>query len=298
MLLIKLNDFGCTDSDFDELNTAKVALIARIISLCSYALDVNDTLTIELERYKEQVKVLKEGQIVDLKSKDNISDSCEQSVEIDRLKQTISKHLKETESLIQTVTLLKHHLAGFNVVVKERTIATAITEGSWGLWNNIKELVQETTDKVVVIRDRLKVARDHQKSYADNRRKPLEFQVGDHVMLKVSPCKGVVRCEKKGKLAPRFVGPFEILERIGPMAYRLRLHEELSSIKVDKTLRFVEEPLEIMDLEVKTLKRSKIPIVKVRWNSKRGPEFTWERKDHMKAKYPQLFENFIVETNS
>ncbi|GJW38800.1 putative reverse transcriptase domain-containing protein [Tanacetum coccineum] len=92
------------------------------------------------------------------------------------------------------------------------------------------ELVQETTDKVVVIRDRLKAARDRQKSYADNRRKPLEFQVGDHVMLKVSPWKGVVRFGKKGKLAPRFVGPFEILERIGPVAYRLRLPEELSSV--------------------------------------------------------------------
>ncbi|GJQ90471.1 putative reverse transcriptase domain-containing protein [Tanacetum coccineum] len=173
------------------------------------------------------------------------------------------------------------------------------------------EFVQETTDKVVVIRDRLKAARDHQKRYVDNRRKPLEFQVGNHVMLKVSPWKGVVRFEKKGKLAPRFVGPFEILERICHVAYRLRLPKELSSvhntfqvsnikkcltdaklhvpldeIKVDKTLRFVEEPLEIMDREVKTLKRSKIPIVKMRWNFEHGPEFTWEREDHMKAKYP------------
>ncbi|GJT53053.1 putative reverse transcriptase domain-containing protein [Tanacetum coccineum] len=173
------------------------------------------------------------------------------------------------------------------------------------------ELVQETTNKVVVIRDRLKAARDRQKSYADNRRKPLEFQFGDHVMLKVSPWKGVVQFGKKEKLAPRFVGPFKILERIGPVAYRLRLPEELSSvhdtfhvlnlkkyladanwhvpldeIKVDKTLHILEEPLEIMDREVKTLKRSKIPIVKVRWNSKRGPEFTWECEDHMKAKYP------------
>ncbi|GKB43908.1 putative reverse transcriptase domain-containing protein [Tanacetum coccineum] len=173
------------------------------------------------------------------------------------------------------------------------------------------DLVQESTDKVVVIRDRLKAARDCQKSYVDNKRKPLEFQVGDHVMLKVSPWKGVVRFGKKGKLAPIFVGPFEILERIGPVAYRLRLLEELSSvhdkfhvsnlkkcladenlqvlldeIKVDKTLHFVEEPLEIMDRRVKTLKRSKIPIVKVRWNSEREPEFTWEREDHMKAKYP------------
>ncbi|GJY84207.1 reverse transcriptase domain-containing protein [Tanacetum coccineum] len=173
------------------------------------------------------------------------------------------------------------------------------------------ELVQETTDKEVVIRDRLKAARDRQKSYTDNRRKPIEFQVGDHVMLKVSPWKGVVRFGKKGKLAPRFVGPFKILERIGYVAYRLRLPKKLSSrhdtfhvsnlkkcladanlhvpldeIKVDKTLRFVEEPLEIMDREVKTLKRSKIPIVKVRWNSKHGPEFTWECEDHMKVKYP------------
>ncbi|GJT48758.1 reverse transcriptase domain-containing protein [Tanacetum coccineum] len=147
--------------------------------------------------------------------------------------------------------------------------------------------------------DRLKAARDRQKSYADNRRKPLEFQVGDHVMLKVSPWKGVVRFGKKGKLAPRFVVPFEIVERIGSVAYRLRLPKELSSvydtfhvsnlkkcladanlhvplneIKVDKTLSFLEEPLEIMDREVKTLKHSKIPIVKVRWNSKRIPEFT------------------------
>ncbi|GJV43027.1 putative reverse transcriptase domain-containing protein [Tanacetum coccineum] len=85
------------------------------------------------------------------------------------------------------------------------------------------EFVQETTDKVVLIKERLKAARDCQKSYADNRRKPLEFEVGDQVLLKVSPWKGVVRFGKKGKLAPRYVGPFEIIERIGPVAYRLRL---------------------------------------------------------------------------
>ncbi|GJU99432.1 putative reverse transcriptase domain-containing protein [Tanacetum coccineum] len=151
------------------------------------------------------------------------------------------------------------------------------------------ELVQETTDKVVLIKEKLKAARNRQKSYADNRRKPLEFEVGDRVMLKVSPWKGVIRFGKKGKLAPRYVGPFEILERIGPVAYRLRLPEELSEIKVDKTRRFIEEPVEIMDREVKSLKRSRIALVKVRWNSKRGPEFTWEREDYMKSKYPQLF---------
>ncbi|GJS97543.1 reverse transcriptase domain-containing protein [Tanacetum coccineum] len=92
------------------------------------------------------------------------------------------------------------------------------------------ELVQETTDKVVVIKERLQAARDRQKSYADNRRKPLEFEVGDRVMLKVSPWKGVVRFGKKGKLAPRYVGPFEILKRIGTVAYRLRLPEELIGV--------------------------------------------------------------------
>ncbi|GJY13799.1 hypothetical protein Tco_0383108, partial [Tanacetum coccineum] len=87
-----------------------------------------------------------------------------------------------------------------------------------------------TTDKVVLIKEKLKAARDRQKSYADKRRKPLEFEVGDRVLLKVSPWKGVVRFRKKGKLAPRYVGPFEILKRIGLVAYRLRLPEELSSV--------------------------------------------------------------------
>nr|GEU38967.1 RNA-dependent RNA polymerase 6 [Tanacetum cinerariifolium] len=136
------------------------------------------------------------------------------------------------------------------------------------------ELVQETTDKVVLIKENLKAARDHQKSYVDNRHKQLEYEVGDRVLLKVSPWKGVICFGTKGKLALRYVGPFEILERIGPVAYWLRLLEELSSvhdtfhvsnlkkylananlhvpldeIKIDKTLRFVEEPVEIMDLE-------------------------------------------------
>ncbi|GKF63693.1 hypothetical protein Tco_0187141 [Tanacetum coccineum] len=130
---------------------------------------------------------------------------------------------------------------------------------------------------------RLQAERDRQKSYADNRRKPLEFEVRDRMMLKVSHWKGVVHFGKKGKLAPRYVGPFEILKRISPVAYQLRLPEELSGvhdtfhvsnlkkcltdaslhvpldeIKVDKTLRFVEEPVEIMDREIKSLKRSNL----------------------------------------
>ncbi|GKA72713.1 putative reverse transcriptase domain-containing protein [Tanacetum coccineum] len=125
---------------------------------------------------------------------------------------------------------------------------------------------------------------------------------------------GSIHFGKKGKLAPRYVGPFEILKRTGFIAYRLRLPEELNSvhdtfhvsnlkkcledanlhvpldeIKVDKTLRFVEEPIEIMDREIRKLKHRKIVIVIVRWNSKRDPEFTWEHEDQMGIKYPQLF---------
>ena len=176
------------------------------------------------------------------------------------------------------------------------------------------DIVQETIDKIVIIRDRLKAAQDRQKSYADNRRKPLEFQVGDTVFLKVSPWKGTVRFGKKEKLSPRFVGPFKITRRIGPVAYKLDLPPELSAIhdtfhvsnlkkclvdeaalvplediQVNDKLNFVEEPMEILDREVKCLRQSKIPIVKVRWNTKRGPEYTWEREDYMMHKYPHLF---------
>ncbi|GKA28300.1 putative reverse transcriptase domain-containing protein, partial [Tanacetum coccineum] len=145
------------------------------------------------------------------------------------------------------------------------------------------ELVQETTEKISQIKDRLKVTRDRQKSYADTRRKPLEFSVGDYVLLKVSPWKCVVRFGKKGKLAPRFVGPFEIIEKVDPVAYRLDLPEELNGV------HDTFHPVEILEREFKKLKRSRIAIVKVRWNSKRCPEFTWEREDQMILKYPHLF---------
>ncbi|GJS44506.1 putative reverse transcriptase domain-containing protein, partial [Tanacetum coccineum] len=85
----------------------------------------------------------------------------------------------------------------------------------------------------------------------------------------------------------RYVGPFKVLEKVGEVSYKLELPEELS--RVHNTFHFVEEPVEIMDREVKWLKRSNIPLVKVRWNSKRGPEFTWEHEDQFKKKYPHLF---------
>ncbi|GJR10719.1 putative reverse transcriptase domain-containing protein [Tanacetum coccineum] len=178
------------------------------------------------------------------------------------------------------------------------------------------ELIQETTEKIVLIKQRMQAAQDRQKSYADRKRKPMEFEVGDRVMLKVSPWKGVVRFGKRGKLNPRYVRPFKVLAKVGKVAYKLELPQELSrvhhtfhvsnlkkcyadeplvmpleGIHVDDKLQFVEEPVEIMEREIKRLKRSRIPLVKVRWNSRRGPEFTWEREDSFKQKYPQLFTN-------
>nr|GEV81322.1 putative reverse transcriptase domain-containing protein [Tanacetum cinerariifolium] len=147
------------------------------------------------------------------------------------------------------------------------------------------EIIQETTEKIVQIKQRLQAARDRQKSYANIRRKPLEFQVGDKVMLKVSPLKGVVRFGKRGKLNPRYIGPFKKCLSDESLAI------SLDELHIDDKLCFVEEPVEIMDPEITRLRQSRIPIIKVRWNSKRGPEFTWEREDQFKQKCPHLFTN-------
>nr|GEX67289.1 reverse transcriptase domain-containing protein [Tanacetum cinerariifolium] len=151
------------------------------------------------------------------------------------------------------------------------------------------EIIHETTEKIVQIKSHIPASRDRQKSYANVRRKPLEFQVGDKVMLKVSPWKGVIRFGKQGKLNPRYIRPFKILEKVGTITYRLELPEQSSrvhstfyvsklkkrmvdeplvipmdEIQVDDKLNFIEEPVEIMDREVKRLKQSRISIVKVR----------------------------------
>nr|GEV32275.1 putative reverse transcriptase domain-containing protein [Tanacetum cinerariifolium] len=185
------------------------------------------------------------------------------------------------------------------------------------------ELIQETMEKIVLIKQRIQAAQDRQKSYANLKWKPMEFEVGDRVMLKVSPWKGVVRFGKRGKLNPRYVRHFKVLAKVETVAYRLELPQELSrvhhtfhvsnlkkcyadeplvmpleGIHVDDRLQFVEEPVEIIEREIKILKRSRIPLVKVRWNSRRGPEFTWEREDSFRKKCPHLFTNRVTSSTA
>ncbi|GJU80947.1 putative reverse transcriptase domain-containing protein [Tanacetum coccineum] len=196
-------------------------------------------------------------------------------------------------------------------------------------WDNITMDFVTTLPKTsncydtIWIKKRIQDAQYRQKSYADVRRKPLEFQVGKRVMLKVFPWKGVIRFSKRGKLNPWYIGPFKVLEKVGTIAYRLELPQQLSrvhstfhvsnlkkclsdeplailldEIHIDNKLHFIEEPVEVMDREVKRLKQSRIPIIKVRWNSWRGPEFTWEREDQFRNKYPHLFTKTTPSTSA
>ncbi|KAL0546449.1 hypothetical protein IC582_016357 [Cucumis melo] len=176
------------------------------------------------------------------------------------------------------------------------------------------ELVQSTNEAIQKIRSRMHTAQSRRKSYADMRRKDLEFEIGDKVFLKVAPMKGVLRFERRGKLSPRFVGPFEILERIGLVAYRLALPPSLSTVhdvfhvsmlrkyvpdpshvvdyeplEIDENLSYVEQPVEVLAREVKTLRNKQIPLVKVLWRNHRVEEATWEREDDMRSRYPELF---------
>ncbi|GJS60564.1 putative reverse transcriptase domain-containing protein [Tanacetum coccineum] len=154
---------------------------------------------------------------------------------------------------------------------------------------------------------------DGQKSYADKRRRHLEFEVGDKVMLKVAPWKGVMRFGKCGKLNPRYIGPFQSMKGLSDSVPDWSLSCDnnnvfhvcnlkkclsddtlvipLEEIQLDDKLNFIEEPVEIMDREVKKLKRSRIPNIKVHWNARRGPEYTWEREDQFREKYPHLLTN-------
>ena len=176
------------------------------------------------------------------------------------------------------------------------------------------ELIRDTSEKVSLIRQRLLTDQSRQKSYADVRRRPLEFEVGDHVFLKVMPKRGVVRFGKCGKLSPRFTGPFEILERLCTVANRLALplsmsgvHEvfhvsmlrrytpdpahvvDWGQIEIDTDETFEEGPVCIVDSRDRVLRRKTVRLVRVLWQHYGVEESTWEREDTMQTTYPFLF---------
>ncbi|TYK30559.1 Transposon Ty3-G Gag-Pol polyprotein [Cucumis melo var. makuwa] len=188
-------------------------------------------------------------------------------------------------------------------------------------WNEVgerklvgPELVQITTNNIKLIRENLRKAQDRQKSYADKRRRNLEFQVGDQVFLKLSPWRGVIRFGRKGKLSPRYIGPYQITERVGPAAYRLELPIELARIhdvfhvsmlrkyipdpshvlqdqpvELKEDLSYVEEPVQILDRKEQVLRNKTIPLIKVLWRHHGAEEATWEPEYQMKKSYPILF---------
>ena len=188
-------------------------------------------------------------------------------------------------------------------------------------WDNVgerqtlePELIQDTRDKVRVIKERMSVAQSRQKSYANNWRRSLEFEVGDRVFLKVSPLRGVMWFGKKGKLSPRFIGPFEITQRVGKLAYKIALPPDLvgthdvfhlsmlrkyianpdviveyKPLEIQEGLTYVEEPVKIVDKKDQVLRTKTIPIVKVLWRNHGVEEASWEAKHDMRSHYLHLF---------
>jgi hypothetical protein len=176
------------------------------------------------------------------------------------------------------------------------------------------ELIQEAEEQVRIIWENLRVAQTRQKSYADNRRRPLEFEEGDHVYLKVSPLRGMKRFKVKGKLSPHFIGPFRIFRRVGEMAYQLELPDHLSNVhdvfhvsQLKKCLRVPEEqllmeelgvqgdltyteyPIKILDTLTRVTRNKVIKMCKVQWSHHGEDEATWEREKELRIEFPHLF---------
>ena len=175
-------------------------------------------------------------------------------------------------------------------------------------------MTQKLVEDVKLIRNRMKQAQDRQKSYADLKRKEVEFQVGDKVFLKVSPYKRGMRFGSKGKLAPRYVGPFEVLQRVGKVAYRLalppnmdRVHDvfhvsmlrkyvsdplhilSVEDVEVTENLVYEECPVQILDRRVKELRNKSVLLVKILWRNHKVEEATWEVERDMRNRFPELF---------
>jgi hypothetical protein len=176
------------------------------------------------------------------------------------------------------------------------------------------ELIQEADEQVRIIRENLRVAQTRQKSYADNRRRPVEFEEGDHVYLKVSPLRGMRRFNVKGKLSPHFIGPFRVFRRVGEMAYQLELPDNLSDVhnvfhvsQLKKCLKVPEEQLPLEDLSVQddltyakypikildtlthVMRNKVIKMCKVQWSHHGEDEATWEREEELRIDFSHLF---------
>ena len=176
------------------------------------------------------------------------------------------------------------------------------------------DLIQETEEKVKMIRERLKVAADRQKSYVDLKRKDIQYEIGEKVFLKVYPMKKVIRFGRKSELSPRFIGSYEVIKKVGPVAYKLALPLELEKIhnvfhvsmlrmyrsdpshvvsseiiEFRPDFTYEEEPIEILAREVKELRNKCIILVKVLWKNRKTKEATWESEETMGQQYPQLF---------
>jgi hypothetical protein len=176
------------------------------------------------------------------------------------------------------------------------------------------DILLEAKENIKMVRENLKIAQSRQPSYADTRRRDLSFEVGDFVYLKVSPIRGVRRFGVKGKLAPRYVGPYQILVKRGEVAYQLSLPEDLSAVydvfhmsqlkkclcvpqkqlpveglEVQEDLTYIEKPTQILETTDRVTWRNTIKMCKVRWGHHSEEEATWEREDDLMAKYPELF---------
>jgi hypothetical protein len=167
-----------------------------------------------------------------------------------------------------------------------------------------------------MVRENLKAAQSCQKSYADKRRRAISFDVRDHVYLKVSPIRGTRRFQVRGKLSPRFIGPFPVLKKVGAIAYKIRLPDEMSgihdvfhvsqlrkclrvpeeqvvqdTIDLQEDLQYQEVPVRILDKVTRRTRTSSVTICRVQWSRHTEAEATWEREDELRAEFPHLFED-------
>jgi hypothetical protein len=179
---------------------------------------------------------------------------------------------------------------------------------------NRPDILLEAEENIKMVRENLKIAQSRQRSYADTRRRELSFEVGNFVFLEVSPIRGVRRFGVKGKIAPRYIGLYQILARRREVAYQLSLPENLSAVhdvfhvsqlkkclrvpeeqlpveglEVQEDLTYIEKPTQIIETSDRVTRRNTIRMCKVRWGHHSEEEGTWEREDDLMAKYPELF---------